>query len=285
MDIITNTTMFDIQFDDIKNIDYIEIENPLLVNSCDSYSLYNAKYDKKHVSLKIFKSPSKNSIRQFIKELDWLRALQSSEHVIKLYGYMLDISVPLCGLVVDNNCFTLRNFLDMEKDIDYIEKTRIIIDAAKGLKALHNSYLIPILHKNLSSDSFYLTKNGVLKIGSGAPYNISNRVNFMAYFDYDMLKDIFSNYTIKSEIYRFGIVMWEIITCKIPFENMDYQEIYNMLIKENKGEYIPLDCPIELQGIIIACRTIDPVFRPSISTITEFLENFYSNIIKNRNLK
>ncbi|AYO89796.1 hypothetical protein FPV203 [Fowlpox virus] len=285
MDIITNTTMFDIQFNDIPNIHYVDIEKPLLVYSCDSYRLYNAKYDNNPVSLKTFTCPSKNSIRQFIKELDLLRSLQSSEHVIKLYGYILDISVPLCSLVVENNYLTLRNFLDMEKDIDYAKKTRIIIDAAKGLNAMHTSYSTPILHKNLTSESFYMTNNGVLKIGSGAYYNIYKRVNFMAYFDYDMLKDIFSNYTIKSEIYRFGIVIWEIITRKIPFENMDYQGIYNMLIKENKGEYMPLDCPLELQCIVIACRNTNSIFRPSISAIIDFLETFYSNIIKNRNLK
>ncbi|ARE67511.1 SWPV2-ORF260 [Shearwaterpox virus] len=264
------------QLSDIKNIEVKDIEDYVSVYTGDCYSIYSGKYGGESITIKLL-GHDKNDIKKIIKEINMLRCFKYAPNVIRLLGYIYDDSLPY-GIVVEDICLTLREYLDNNKNLSYYVKASIMLDAVKGLEALHTKDGTPILHKNLTSDSFYMTKNNILKIGIGSRYKPSNKVNFMAYFDYNILTDIFSEYTIISEIYSLGVVLWEILTGKIPFENMDYTSIYNMLIKDNVSEPLPLDAPLELQSIITACRHKEYSRRPNTTSMRIFLHQYTINI-------
>ncbi|UOX38664.1 mixed lineage kinase domain-like protein [Finch poxvirus] len=269
----------ELQFNDIKNIEIKDIEDYLSVYTGDYYSIHSGKYDKEPVTIKLLAN-DQNDIKKIIKEINMLRSFRFTPNVIRLLGYIYDDSLSNVsyGIVVEDICLTLREYIDNNKNLSYDIKACIMLDAVKGLEALHTKGETPILHQNLTSESFYMTKNNILKIGIGARYKLSNRVNFMAYLDYNLLIDIFSEYTNISEIYSLGVVLWEILTGKIPFENMDYNSIYNMLIRDNISEPLPLDAPLELQSIITACRHKEYSRRPSITSMRIFLHQYTINI-------
>jgi serine/threonine protein kinase len=87
--------------------------------------------------------------------------------------------------------------------------------------------------------------------------------------------------TPKSDIYSFGVTLWEIFTrgkgivllCQLlsplaeePFENLTNKEAW---FKISQGERLerPVDCPDELWQLIDRCWQTDPANRPSISEV------------------
>ncbi|QRY19003.1 ORF-133 [Teiidae poxvirus 1] len=246
-----------------------EIENIVFSYSNEEYNAYKGVYQQQPVKLKIFSCADKK-VNRFAKELLILKSFQS-QNILNLYGYIFDErkSVPIFGTVTEYASLTLREYLNQDEHLSYEGKTMLMLDAAKGLQALHTMYENPYLHKNVSSSSFYISSNRV-KIGS-ISHSRDTKVNFMAYFSYEILKDIFFEYTIECEIYSFGIVLWEILTRRTPFKNLTYGDIYNKLIIKNRGSALPLDAPLELQMLITMCRDLSPKKRPTTDYIVSLL--------------
>ncbi|ALA62524.1 tyrosine protein kinase [Turkeypox virus] len=261
----------------VKCIEISKLSDSILKYVGSYFNVYESKYVDSYVSVKIFTSTSKKLTKIFLREIYMLRNYVS-ENCLQFYGYILDTSqsFPIYGIVAESNFVSLREYIKNNKNMSYVNRSKMMLGAARGLSVLHTSYTKPFLHKNLGN-AFYVTRDDVVKICYYLPDDVfSERTNFAAYFAYELLRDIFSDYNTKTEIYSFGIVMWEILTGTIPFRGMSYKEIYYMLIHENRGEYIPLDAPTELQCIIIACRGMDPDNRPTISGIVNVLEGFCS---------
>jgi len=88
-------------------------------------------------------------------------------------------------------------------------------------------------------------------------------------------------YTEASDIYSFGIVIWEIFTSEIPFDGIDNFRIIRMI---TMGELlkIPKNIPIHVQQILISSWDLNPDARLTIDIITKTLEQLEKEIIINR---
>jgi serine/threonine protein kinase len=71
--------------------------------------------------------------------------------------------------------------------------------------------------------------------------------------------------------YSFGIVVWEIVTRQLPFQN--YRFNYQVLDAVTRGERpaLPSSCPSELATLIQGCWRADPCERPSFAEIDNHL--------------
>ena len=82
-------------------------------------------------------------------------------------------------------------------------------------------------------------------------------------------------YTLKADVYSFGIVLWEILSREPPFADYSLQKImYNVI---NYKERPPLakvakGCPKELIMIMKACWEHEPEKRPDFSDVIEGLQ-------------
>lgn len=99
-------------------------------------------------------------------------------------------------------------------------------------------------------------------------------VKSTAYLSPQKLEDIYYPYDVKSEIYSFGIVLWEIAPGKIPFEGLNSDEIYELVAVKQQQQPLGEDCPSELREIIDECRAHDPSVRPSVDEILKKLSTF-----------
>uniref|UniRef100_A0A3Q0RLS6 receptor protein-tyrosine kinase n=1 Tax=Amphilophus citrinellus TaxID=61819 RepID=A0A3Q0RLS6_AMPCI len=79
-------------------------------------------------------------------------------------------------------------------------------------------------------------------------------------------------FTVKSDVWAFGITMWEIATRGMtPYPGVQNHEIYDYLVEGHRLKQPP-DCLDELYEIMYSCWRADPLDRPFFPQLREMLE-------------
>uniref|UniRef100_A0A3B5M1B8 receptor protein-tyrosine kinase n=1 Tax=Xiphophorus couchianus TaxID=32473 RepID=A0A3B5M1B8_9TELE len=79
-------------------------------------------------------------------------------------------------------------------------------------------------------------------------------------------------FTVKSDVWAFGVTMWEIATRGMtPYPGVQNHEIYDYLVEGHRLKQPP-DCLDELYEIMYRCWRADPVDRPLFPQLREMLE-------------
>ncbi|PKY37363.1 kinase-like protein, partial [Rhizophagus irregularis] len=156
------------------------------------------------------------------------------QNIIDFYG--LTISESRTILVTEwAEKGNLREYiLNYEQTIDLKWKLKIACDIAKGLNFLHS---VRMIHQDVRAENIVITDHDIAKItnfkcrnrNSEATGNISVNKDKIQYSAPEILrrgitgeeKSDHSKYNIKCEVYSFGILLWEIAECKIPYQQFE----------------------------------------------------------------
>lgn len=80
-------------------------------------------------------------------------------------------------------------------------------------------------------------------------------------------------YTAKSDVWSFGVLMWEIVTLGCtPYSAMSPQEIPKQLISEKYRLQRPDHCQMTLYMLMVYCWEARPEDRPSFTLLKDRLE-------------
>ncbi|KAK6975623.1 serine/threonine-protein kinase drkB [Biomphalaria glabrata] len=77
--------------------------------------------------------------------------------------------------------------------------------------------------------------------------------------------------TAKADIYSFAVVLWEMITNKLPYEGCSVYQVLEQ-VRTNKRPLIPDHCPPDLCRLIQKCWDQNPAARPGFKEILKALE-------------
>ncbi|XP_067386243.1 mixed lineage kinase domain-like protein [Emydura macquarii macquarii] len=286
---------------EIKKEDLTKIPWTFLMES-KSHTLYKGEYLKCPVAIKVFKNPvitSTEKVRDiFRKETETMKKFESP-NILRMYGICIDESdsSPRFSIVMEYcEKGTLRDVLTRKPQLPWETRIRMALDAARGLYRLHQTGKKSKLHGCINSTKFLVAKGYCVKLSgfelskteSSIKRNFekkSTMVPASAYLSPQGLASLSHKYDVPSEIYSFGIVLWEIATGKIPFEGCTSQQIYQKVYEQRYQAPVEEECPSDLREVINLCRAFEPSQRPSAEEIVDSLIAMYDKIIKQDSCK
>lgn len=157
---------------------------------------------------------------------------------------------------------TLKNYIATKGRLGYNEAISIAIQVAKGIEAAHNK---GIVHQDIKPQNIIISKDGKVKvtdfgIARAATSNTihADMMGSVHYISPEQARNGFVTYS--SDIYSLGIVMYEMVTGRVPFDGdttvaIAIQHIQSPITPPE--QYAP-GLPIAVSRIIQKCTMKSP---------------------------
>ncbi|XP_011482957.1 tyrosine-protein kinase Mer isoform X2 [Oryzias latipes] len=249
-------------------------------------------FEKVAVKTMKLDSFSQREIEEFLNEAACMKDFDHP-NVIKLIGVCLETGSghspkPMVILPFmkygDLHSYLLRSRLG-ESPLFLPVRTllKFMVDIAAGMEYLSGRNF---LHRDLAARNCMLRDDNTVcvadfglskKIYSGDYYR-QGRIAKMPvkWIAVESLAD--RVFTVKSDVWAFGVTMWEIATRGMtPYPGVQNHEIYDHLIEGHRLKQPP-DCLDELYEIMYSCWRTDPMDRPLFTQLREMLEKLVEKL-------
>lgn len=161
--------------------------------------------------------------------------------------------------------------------LDERRRLSMAYDVAKGMNYLHKRNP-PIVHRDLKSPNLLVDKKytvkvcdfGLSRFKANTFLSSKSAAGTPEWMAPEVLRDEASNE--KSDIYSFGIILWELATLQQPWSNLNPAQVVAAVGFKGKRLEIPRDLNPQVASIIEACWANEPWKRPSFFNIMESLK-------------
>ncbi|XP_065211127.1 mitogen-activated protein kinase kinase kinase 12 isoform X2 [Planococcus citri] len=168
----------------------------------------------------------------------------------------------------------LYNLLKDGEEIPPIRFVSWAKQIASGMNYLHNN---KIIHRDLKSPNVLIGQNEIVKIsdfGTCREWNeISTKMSFAGTVAW-MAPEIIRNEPCseKVDIWSYGVVLWELLTCEAPYKDVDSSAIIWGVGSNSLHLPIPSSLPDGFKLLITQCWNPKPRNRPSFKHILIHLD-------------
>ncbi|THU56962.1 hypothetical protein C4D60_Mb11t22730 [Musa balbisiana] len=160
--------------------------------------------------------------------------------------------------------------------MDWRRRIHMALDIARGINYLHHSSP-PIIHRDLKSSNLLVDKNWTVKVGDFGPSRLKHETYFITktgkgmpqWMAPEVLRNEPSDE--KSDVYSYGVILWELVTEKIPWDNLNSMQVVAAVGFMNQRLHLPKDLDPHWVSIIESCWNSEPKCRP---TFQELIERF-----------
>ncbi|XP_009345630.1 PTI1-like tyrosine-protein kinase 1 isoform X1 [Pyrus x bretschneideri] len=238
---------------------------------------------------------------EFLTQVSMVSRLKH-ENLVELLGYCVDGSLRVLAYEFAT-MGSLHDILHGRKGVqgaqpgptlDWMQRVKIAVDAARGLEYLHEKVQPAIIHRDIRSSNVLLFEDFKAKI---ADFNLSNQAPDMAArlhstrvlgtFGYHAPEYAMTGQlTQKSDVYSFGVVLLELLTGRKPVDHTMPRGQQSLVtwatprLSEDKvkqcvdpklKEYPPKGVA-KLAAVAALCVQYEAEFRPNMSIVVKALQ-------------
>ncbi|XP_027895892.1 mitogen-activated protein kinase kinase kinase 7 isoform X1 [Xiphophorus couchianus] len=256
-----------------EEINYEDIEVEEVVGRGAFGVVCKAKWKGKDVAIKTIESESER--KAFIVELRQLSRV-NHPNIVKLYG---SCKSPVCLVMEYAEGGSLYNVLHGAEPLPYYTASHAMswcYQCSQGVAYLHGMKPKALIHRDLKPPNLLLVAGGtVLKICDfGTACDIQTHMTNNKGSAAWMAPEVFegSNYSEKCDVFSWGIILWEVITRRKPFDEIG-GPAFRIMWAVHNGTRPPLikNLPKPIESLMTRCWSKDPSQRPSMEEIVKIM--------------
>ena len=245
------------------------------------YKAYDSM-DDKTVAIKILKDEflgNEEFIRRFKTETKAIAVL-SHPNIVKVYDVSFgDMIQYIVMEYIDG--ITLKEYIDQQKTLPWKEAVHFTVQILQALQHAHSK---GVVHRDIKPQNIMLLQDGTIKVTDFGIARISNTetrtmtnkaIGSVHYIAPEQAKGTVTDG--KADIYSVGVMLYEMLTGKLPFEA---ESAVSVAIMQLQAEPKPLrevnpDIPVGLEEITLRAMRKEPVQRYSnAAEMLEAIEDF-----------
>uniref|UniRef100_A0AAV2K8C6 Mitogen-activated protein kinase kinase kinase 7 n=1 Tax=Knipowitschia caucasica TaxID=637954 RepID=A0AAV2K8C6_KNICA len=256
-----------------EEINYEDIEVEEVVGRGAFGVVCKAKWKGKDVAIKTIESESER--KAFVVELRQLSRV-NHPNIVKLYG---SCNNPVCLVMEYAEGGSLYNVLHGAEPLPVYAASHAMswcLQCAQGVFYLHGMKPKALIHRDLKPPNLLLVAGGtVLKICDfGTACDIQTHMTNNKGSAAWMAPEVFegSNYSEKCDVFSWGIILWEVITRRKPFDEIG-GPAFRIMWAVHNGTRPPLikGLPKPIESLMTRCWSKDPSQRPSMEEIVKIM--------------
>ncbi|XP_026146993.1 mitogen-activated protein kinase kinase kinase 7-like isoform X1 [Carassius auratus] len=232
-----------------------------------------AKWKGRDVAIKTIESELERNA--FFVELRQLSRV-NHPNIVKLYG---SCRKPVCLVMEYAEGGSLYNVLHGAEPLPHYTASHAMswcLQCSQGVSYLHGMKPKALIHRDLKPPNLLLVAGGtVLKICDfGTACDIQTHMTNNKGSAAWMAPEVFegSNYSEKCDVFSWGIILWEVITRRKPFDEIG-GPAFRIMWAVHRGTRPPLikNLPKPIESLMTRCWSKDPSQRPSMEEILKIM--------------
>ncbi|CAN0156538.1 unnamed protein product [Scytosiphon promiscuus] len=224
-------------------------------------------------------SATEKIAKMFINELHAMVQLRSA-YTVNVFGAVTSVSDKLVLVMEFMEGGDLRAFLNAARGpLEKSEAYRLARDIAKGMQFLHSKKAI---HGDLKSPNVLLNRENRAKIADFGTARTMEEITSMAtrggaswrygttlkWAAPEVLND--ERVRAESDVYSYGVVVWEIVTRQLPWQDTSLKELLVRVCRGKRPE-VPQEAPRRLASLMAWCWADRPEDRISFDEVLGLL--------------
>ncbi|XVF63064.1 hypothetical protein PTKIN_Ptkin09bG0058800 [Pterospermum kingtungense] len=172
---------------------------------------------------------------------------------------------------------TLKQYLirNRRKKLAFKVVVQLALDLSRGLSYLHSR---KIVHRDVKTENMLLDAQrnlkiadfGVARVEAQNPRDMTGETGTLGYMAPEVLDG--KPYNRRCDVYSFGICLWEIYCCDMPYPDLSFADVSSAVVRQNLRPEIPRCCPSSLTNIMRKCWDANPEKRPEMDEVVRMLE-------------
>lgn len=271
----------------VEEIDVQELSFHEVVGKGAFGVVSRAIYRSKDVAVKLIETESER--KAFLTELKQLSRV-NHPNIVKLYGACT--RAPVVCLVMEyaegGSLYNVLHGTGPQPDYTAAHAMSWALQVSRGVEYLHSMKPKALIHRDLKPPNLLLIMGGtVLKICDfGTACDIQTHMTNNKGSAAWMAPEVFegSNYSEKCDVFSWGIILWEILTRRKPFDEIG-GPAFRIMWAVHNGTRPPLirNLPKPLELLMTRCWSGKPAERPSMAEVVRimsYLFQFFSGADK-----
>ncbi|XP_042392905.1 serine/threonine-protein kinase STY46-like isoform X1 [Zingiber officinale] len=266
---------------DVWEIDFQHLKFGNKVASGSHGDLYHGMYHSQDVAIKVLKPELVNveMQREFAQEVFIMRKVRH-KNVLRFFGACTR-PPTLCIVTEFMSRGSVYDYLHKHKGLFKLPTLlRVAIDVSKGMNYLHQNNII---HRDLKAANLLMDENEIVKVADFGVARVKAESGVMTAETGTyrwMAPEVIEHkpYDHKADVFSFGIVLWELLTAKLPYEYLTPLQAAVGVVQKGLRPTIPKDAHPKLAELLEKCWKQNPIDRPDFSEILEMLELFAKEV-------